>query len=78
MTAGSGWVWLRHPDLPGRIIQVRESGAAMRRAAGWVPTAPPDPEPAAKDEDRPNDDGGTEPEPSVKATPRRRRKSEKE
>jgi hypothetical protein len=60
-------VRMRHPDLGDREITVAPAGVPLRRAAGWViaPDPPsPDPEPETD-----------EPE---KATPRRRRTSEKE
>lgn len=63
-------VRLEHPDLPGRVIEVAESGVAMRRAAGW--RLAPDP-PPVDDQDGEDDD----PDPK-KAAPRRRRKSEEE
>lgn len=72
-----GWLWLRHPDLPGQVIRVRESGAAMRRAAGWVPAPPPPPPEPEPDETEPDEGEPDRPAPE-QATPRRRRKSEKE
>ncbi|TDB88355.1 hypothetical protein E1264_11780 [Actinomadura sp. KC216] len=66
-------VRLEHPDLPGRVIEVPESGVAMRRASGW--TFAPDPPPPDPEDD--TEDGEPGPDPK-KAAPRRRRKSEEE
>lgn len=49
----SDTVPMRHPDLPGRVIDVRPRGVGQRAMAGWEVVAPepdlPKTEPPAKD-----------------------------
>lgn len=36
-------IWMTHPNLPGRKVQVPASSFHQRRRAGWEETDPPPP-----------------------------------
>jgi hypothetical protein len=64
---------MRHPDLPGRVIDVRPRGVGQRAMAGWeIVDPPPDPEPQSKPE------APAEPGASSSPPPRGRRTKKKE
>ncbi|MFI0900563.1 hypothetical protein [Streptomyces sp. NPDC020983] len=47
-------VWIEHPELPGRRVQVADQAVPHYRASGWVVTdAPPKPKKLPDDEKSP-------------------------